>query len=1284
MALFEQSAAHWQSQPDAPQAALKRGLALFYLGRAQYFIADNAKYRQPDWARAVTPLQECLRVFDQAGRPDLVAQGITQLERTLRRLARWDDLHELAQRSLALHQTYGPPSKLAQDYGHLAAVALQQHRWPAAAAYARQALDTLPPRPSSWRILFLKTLANAEYAAAEVAAATEHLQAARALGVMEHPKLYSDVLALLQQCLRDQRQYLEAFTIKRQRLAIEKQYGLRAFIGAGRLRAQRTEQQATVRSEPQTLEDIAPEITASGRSRDLNQLLNRIAGKTHKLLVLHGTSGVGKSSLVNGGLLPALQGRALDNRDNLPVLIRQYTDWPQELATRLDQALALLPAPRLRPQSLPSPATDPTPRPPATSLRANSSLATRHSSLLTTLRRCEAATLRPVFIFDQFEEFFFAHSDPLARRDFFQFIADCLELQPSALKIVLSLRQDYLHYLLEAKQLVRLNQLAEGSMARSQLEDILGKQVLYEIGNFAPADAKAIIQQLASGSRIFLEPALIDALVADLAGPLQEVRPIEMQIVGAQLQTEGIQTLDQYRHLGEQPKETLVQRYLEDVVIDCGEENRQLAELVLFLLTDERGTRPLKTKPELLRDLGALGIPITPSPLSPPGRLRQHPITPSPPHPITPPPATNAQDDNLDLVLRILCGSGIGIHLPDSPDDRYQLVHDYLAGVIREHQAPRLEALMAELEEEKRRRLEAESETLVLTEANRKARRRLFWSSGLLAASLVAALLAGTFAGTATNKANRAEQELIAKEQSAQDAEIREREARAELEQAEAEAQQAARDLTRLETQAKISEQEIEAARIQFAQLEQKAATTQRKNQEIQEDLNRATSAIQEIESERERLIQEQEALIKRERQIRNDLNISQEELESIQNELSSSRFQLEEIENDLVANISEVLKLTREQTSHEVTPAILYVNFAPKKDFPQGDEDYSLTLWLITYDGQSIKENIDSVTQEKVLLAIDNIQRGYRRRDLKVLEDLYEWMIDPIEGNLRDLNINNIVFLMDKSIRGRIPIAALYDGEKFFVQKYSFGLMPGLTLSDARYVDLRQSGLLLIGIDAFDEYPELALGPIPYVNLEIDRLSEIWVDKTVLRDQDANYPNVLSVRRRKNHQIVHIATHGGSLANRDNLPQLVLWDRILTPQDISPQDWYSPPVDLLVLSTGELGLERGEYKFGIAGAFLNAGVKSVIADLFYSSDSLYPELMARFYQNLQVAPIRAEALRRAQLFLLREFLNEKVEYEREYNKGSFTIEESLTVEESDIRNIEAWGAGITIIGNPW
>jgi len=63
--------------------------------------------------------------------------------------------------------------------------------------------------------------------------------------------------------------------------------------------------------------------------------------------------------------------------------------------------------------------------------------------------------------------------------------------------------------------------------------------------------------------------------VRDLAGELSTVRPIELQVVGAQLQAEGITTLVQYRQSG--TKEKLVERFLEKVIKDCGPENEHAA-----------------------------------------------------------------------------------------------------------------------------------------------------------------------------------------------------------------------------------------------------------------------------------------------------------------------------------------------------------------------------------------------------------------------------------------------------------------------------------------------------------------------------------------------------------------------------------------------------------------------------------------------------------------------------------------------------------------------------------
>jgi hypothetical protein len=128
---------------------------------------------------------------------------------------------------------------------------------------------------------------------------------------------------------------------------------------------------------------------------------------------------------------------------------------------------------------------------------------------------------------------------------------------------------------------------------------------LYAIDNFSAADAAEIIKWLTQRSQFQLKPELIAEMVKNLACSRDElypsVRPIDLQVVGAQMQAEKITTLADYR--AKRPKDKLVERYLAAVVQDCGEENKQIAELVLHFLTDKNDRRPLKTFNKLIAQL---------------------------------------------------------------------------------------------------------------------------------------------------------------------------------------------------------------------------------------------------------------------------------------------------------------------------------------------------------------------------------------------------------------------------------------------------------------------------------------------------------------------------------------------------------------------------------------------------------------------------------------------------------------------------------------------------------
>jgi hypothetical protein len=597
-------------------------------------------------------LQQCLEVLYETQRPDLIANSIDKFGIILRYLEDWKQLKKLSEEALLLHEDENNAVKMAQDYGFLAEVALANNNWNEAIDKAEKALEILGQKknniPKSQSILYLFIRAQAERNLEKYSLAISTLETARKGGVSDkEPQLHIKVLKNLQELYFQQKQYLEAYRTRLERRSIEQKYGLRAFIGAGWLEAtrqanfsQRFVETSRATSPPQ--ENITPEITASGRQLDVERLIERIGRPDYKLIVIYGQSGVGKSSLVNAGLVPALKNKAIGIQDNLPVSLRVYTNWVEELHKLLSKALAE----KGIQENAENISAPPSPTP---------------DSLINLLRQSESHNLRPVLIFDQFEEFIFVATEPTQRRQFFEFLGECLNILP--VKVILSLRVDYLHYLLECNDAPCMNIINN---------DILSNHVLYKLGNFSSADAKSIIECLTNRSHFHLDPDLVDELVKDLAGELGEVRPIELQIVGAQLQAENITTLENYYKRG--PKQELVKRYLSEVVEACGSENQHAAELVLYLLTDEKGTRPLKTRAELERNLQSLAATLT------------------------------KEANKLDLDLEIFVQSGLVILLQENPTERYQLVHDYLATFIRQQQEPKLNQIKMALEDEERQR----------------------------------------------------------------------------------------------------------------------------------------------------------------------------------------------------------------------------------------------------------------------------------------------------------------------------------------------------------------------------------------------------------------------------------------------------------------------------------------------------------------------------------------------------------------------------------------------------
>jgi CHAT domain-containing protein len=276
----------------------------------------------------------------------------------------------------------------------------------------------------------------------------------------------------------------------------------------------------------------------------------------------------------------------------------------------------------------------------------------------------------------------------------------------------------------------------------------------------------------------------------------------------------------------------------------------------------------------------------------------------------------------------------------------------------------------------------------------------------------------------------------------------------------------------------------------------------------------------------------------------------------------------------------------------------------------------------------------------------VQKIAREFRSRVTNVrdksyfipAQQLYEWIVKPIEPALKINKIDTLIFSMDSGLRS-LPIAALYDGKQFIIEKYSVGLIPSFSLTDTRYIPIVKSDILAMGISQSTEGQD----PLPSVPLEINTVSkELWRNNSqTLLDQESTLENLKSLSLQKHFGILHLATHGdfqpGKIANS----YIQIWNRkihIDQLRELSKELGWSkePKVEMLVLSACKTAVGSYEAELGFSGLAVQSGVKTVLGSLWYVSDQGSLALMTKFYDQLSTTSLRSESLRQAQLAMVK------------------------------------------------
>ncbi len=246
----------------------------------------------------------------------------------------------------------------------------------------------------------------------------------------------------------------------------------------------------------------------------------------------------------------------------------------------------------------------------------------------------------------------------------------------------------------------------------------------------------------------------------------------------------------------------------------------------------------------------------------------------------------------------------------------------------------------------------------------------------------------------------------------------------------------------------------------------------------------------------------------------------------------------------------------------------------------------------------------------------------------------LYEWLIKPFESKLGEFAIKTLVFVPDGPLR-TIPMAALYDGEHFLIEKYAVATTPGLNLTDPKPLSRDRVKVLAAGLTTgVQGFP-----PMPYVVTELTALEELY-HRPPLLNQEFISSAFEKELQQEEFTVVHVASHAKFESQAERSFLLTYNDRLTMDQlrrVVGLFRFREEPLELLTLSACETAAGDDRAALGLAGVAIKAGARSALASLWFINDEASSALVAEFYRQLQdPSATKAVALQRAQLTLLR------------------------------------------------
>ncbi len=272
----------------------------------------------------------------------------------------------------------------------------------------------------------------------------------------------------------------------------------------------------------------------------------------------------------------------------------------------------------------------------------------------------------------------------------------------------------------------------------------------------------------------------------------------------------------------------------------------------------------------------------------------------------------------------------------------------------------------------------------------------------------------------------------------------------------------------------------------------------------------------------------------------------------------------------------------------------------------------------------------------------------------------VYNWLIKPIEQDIQSAialadtaktkatpaasqnaaKVETLVFVLDDRLR-QVPMAALWDGQQYLVERYGIALSPGLQLLNPKPIKRQPLRVLAAGLG--NPPPAFGFSELPFVQTEIASIAKLGFFTNALLEKNFTRATLEGNINDVPFNVVHLATHGQFSSNAkdtfilaaDGPINVSQFDTLLRSRDATRPE----AIELLVFSACQTAKNDNRATLGLAGFAVRSGARSTLASLTNVNDESTALLMAEFYQQLsnpKESITKAEALRRAQVALFK------------------------------------------------